>query len=199
MRIGLCHRTLGHGNLAHCVAFCTGTVVRSRVSAFLLTVACWLPRAPTRREALERCLRTTDSIPEAILTGGPARGSFALPFLPTVSYWPPSGSKPDSFSGTWRAVKQQATLGDREGLILSLTFSPDGRTLAAGTGSGEIELWDVATGNDVRSCTDILAASMGWCMILTVGRSSPPEMTAPSGSGRRMFPSRHAQDPRTSI
>ena len=41
--------------------------------------------------------------------------------------------------------KQITTLGHREGQVMNLTFSPDGRTLAAGTTSGEIELWDVAS------------------------------------------------------
>jgi WD40 repeat protein len=37
-------------------------------------------------------------------------------------------------------------MGEREGLVFSLTFSPDGQTLAAGTVKGEVELWDVASG-----------------------------------------------------
>jgi WD40 repeat protein len=36
-------------------------------------------------------------------------------------------------------------LGHREGQVMNVTFSPDGRTLAAGTARGEIELWDVAS------------------------------------------------------
>ncbi|WP_437754587.1 TIR domain-containing protein [Sorangium sp. So ce1389] len=39
------------------------------------------------------------------------------------------------------------------GIVLSLAFSPDGSTFAAGTADGEIRVWDSETGNQVLICT----------------------------------------------
>jgi WD40 repeat protein len=42
--------------------------------------------------------------------------------------------------------KERATLRGLTGYVLSVAFSPDGKTLASGSGDGTIKLWDVATG-----------------------------------------------------
>ena len=38
-------------------------------------------------------------------------------------------------------------MGDRNASYLTLAILPDGRTLAAGTLRGDVELWDPASGN----------------------------------------------------
>jgi WD40 repeat protein len=55
-------------------------------------------------------------------------------------------------AGTW---SEPRTLGPHTGRVLALDFSPDGKLLAAGGGepsrSGEIRIWNVATGQPVRT------------------------------------------------
>ena len=43
---------------------------------------------------------------------------------------------------------RKATLHAEEGRLMFLTFSPDGRTLAAGTGHDHVTLWDTTTGQE---------------------------------------------------
>jgi WD40 repeat protein len=42
--------------------------------------------------------------------------------------------------------KLRATLNVHPEAVFSVAFSPDGKTLASGSGDGTIKLWDVATG-----------------------------------------------------
>ena len=43
------------------------------------------------------------------------------------------------------------TLGGFSDRVSSVTFSPDGRTVAAGAHDGAVKLWEVATGNEIRT------------------------------------------------
>ena len=43
------------------------------------------------------------------------------------------------------------TLSDRDGMVSSLCFAPDGWTLAVGTVGGEIEVWDIVETKKLKS------------------------------------------------
>src|SRR5262249_53240542 len=47
--------------------------------------------------------------------------------------------------------KVQATLKGHKNAVSSVAFSPDGKTLASGSGDKTIKLWDVATGKEMAS------------------------------------------------
>ena len=44
------------------------------------------------------------------------------------------------------AEKERATLEEHTSGVLSVAYSPDGKTLASGSGDKTIKLWDVTTG-----------------------------------------------------
>src|SRR5262245_12123618 len=44
--------------------------------------------------------------------------------------------------------KLRATLKGHTDLVYSVSYSPDGKTLASGSGDGTIKLWDVVTGKE---------------------------------------------------
>ena len=71
------------------------------------------------------------------------------------------------------------TLGGREE-VLSLASAPDGQTLAASTAKGEIELWDVASGQRRALPFTVLQDALWLCC-------SPP-MVGPSFPGTKTGP-----------
>lgn len=46
-------------------------------------------------------------------------------------------------AATWRQLR---TLVGHPGLVTALAFSPDGRTLASGSHTGEVTIWDMGSG-----------------------------------------------------
>ena len=54
-------------------------------------------------------------------------------------------------------------LNGKKGLVFSLTFSPDGKTLASGDNRGSICLWDVATGRQLHEFTGHEGTQPGLC------------------------------------
>ncbi len=57
--------------------------------------------------------------------------------------------------GVWmldaQTAEPQHLLAAHTGMINSISFSSDGRTLAVGTGNGEAQLWDIATGEHQKT------------------------------------------------
>ncbi|MHC5833923.1 MAG: WD40 repeat domain-containing protein, partial [Nostoc sp.] len=74
---------------------------------------------------------------------------------------------------TGKAIK---TLTGHSSPVYSVGFSPDGKTLASGSGDNTIKLWDVSTGKAIKTLTghSSLVYSVGF---------SPDGKTLASGSG----------------
>jgi WD40 repeat protein len=54
----------------------------------------------------------------------------------------------------WQALKGKiATLKGHDSIVYSVSFSPDGKTLASGSEDKTIKLWDVATGKPITTLT----------------------------------------------
>ena len=75
----------------------------------------------------------------------------------------------DRFQNVWK------TFSGHTNWVRSLAFSPNGRTIASGSGGGTIRLWDVATGTYRRT----LAGHTGWVSSVAF---SPDGNTLASGS-----------------
>jgi len=60
--------------------------------------------------------------------------------------------------GTTRAdepVKEKATLKGHTEVVVSLAFSPDGKSLASGSGDNSIKFWDLSTGKNTSTLTKV--------------------------------------------
>ena len=71
--------------------------------------------------------------------------------------------------------KEQATLKGHTDAVYSVAFSPDGKTLASGSGDKTIKLWDVATGKEQ-------ATLKGHTELVSSVAFSPDGKTLASGS-----------------
>src|SRR5438445_13119070 len=99
-------------------------------------------------------------------------GSWVVgPSLAVVAIAPLAG--PRLLAGN---IKPRATLQEHAGAIGSVAFSPDGKTLAAGSYGKTIKLWDVQTGKNTATLSDDTGH------ILSVA-FSPAGKTVASGSG----------------
>lgn len=68
------------------------------------------------------------------------------------------------------------TFSGHEGSVVSVAFSPDGKTLASGSSDNTVKLWDVASGGEVRT----LSGHTDWARSVAF---SPDGRTLASGSG----------------
>ena len=71
--------------------------------------------------------------------------------------------------------EELALLAGHEGWVLSVSFSPDGSTLASGSGDHTVRLWDATTGAHLRTLT----GHMEWVTGISF---SPDGVTLASGS-----------------
>ena len=66
------------------------------------------------------------------------------PSTPTARAWPRPAATGRSGCGTWRGARTVVRLPGHKSYVWSLAFSPDGATLASGSGDSTVRLWDTA-------------------------------------------------------
>jgi predicted NACHT family NTPase len=79
--------------------------------------------------------------------------------------------------------KEQATLKGHKHWVRSVSFSPDGKTLASGSDDGTIRLWDVATGKEQTTLKDRPPSRPDRSWSVWSVAFSPDGKTLASGSG----------------
>jgi WD40 repeat protein len=83
----------------------------------------------------------------------------------------------------WSAAsgKELRRLPRQSFYVVSLAYSPDGKTLASGSGDTTVKLWDVVSGNEIRT----LAGHSDW--VRTVAFSPDGKSLASGGDGAIVF------------
>ena len=66
------------------------------------------------------------------------------PSTPTARAWRRPAATGRSGSGTWRGARKWRGCQGHTSYVWSLAFSPDGATLASGSGDFTVRLWDTA-------------------------------------------------------
>src|SRR5262249_48617327 len=79
--------------------------------------------------------------------------------------------------GLWEAAtgKERAQLEGHREMIFSLSFAPDGRTMASGSMDGTVRLWDLPTGKEIGR----LEGHSGW--VLSIAFAPDGKTLASSG------------------
>lgn len=63
------------------------------------------------------------------------------------------------WNGSQTSAQQPLTIQTNVNWVHSVTFSPDGTTIAAGLPEGMVRIWDSATGSEVRTIRGVVSNS----------------------------------------